>query len=199
MTTTTRDVKKAAPASPEPARPTGLRRVSTAGYWFAFLIALGGVVVGLAWGLSAYRGLQEQIDAFSRVETPGEAAVRLDGSVGQVIYYEGPGSVSLQELDVRITDPEGDVVPSDTYESDLRYDAPNGVVGRAIGTFQASTQGVYEVTVGGAALRGARVAVGASIAGSELGRIIGALLLVSTAVAASLVLAIVTSLRRSRR
>src|SRR5918996_209778 len=179
MTTTSDNLKTAWPVLPERPRPAGpVRRASTTGYWFALLLALGGVLAGLAWGLTAYGGLREQIDEFSRLEAPGEAAVRIEGADGHVIYYEGRGSVSLQDLDVRITDPKGVVVPADAYEADLRYDAPNGVVGRAVGTFQTSTPGRYEVTIGGAAPQGAHVAVGGSIASSKLGSIIGALVLV---------------------
>jgi hypothetical protein len=175
-----------------------VRRASTAGYWIALLIGLGGLVGGLAWGLTAYRGLQEEIDGFARLTVPGEAVVPIEASGGQVVYYEGPGSPSLQDLDVRIMGPGGAHVPVDVYDADLRYDAPDQVVGRAIGTFQAATPGRYGIVVG-AAPQGSRVAVGGSIASSKLGSIIGALLLVVAAGAAGLVLAVVTGIRRSRR
>jgi hypothetical protein len=182
---------------PQPVRPTaGVPPASRAGYWIAILIALVG---GSAWGLTAYGGLQEEIDSFTRVAVPGEAVVRIEEAGGHVIYYEGPGSPTLSELNVRVNAPGGTVVAVGTYGADLRYDAPDHGVGRAIGTFKASTAGRYEVIVGGIAPRGALVAVGDSIADSKLGSILGALLLVVVAGGAGLVLAVVTSIRRSRR
>lgn len=200
MAVTSANSKIAGTGLPQPVRPTaGVPRASRTGYWIAILIALAGLVGGSAWGLTAYRGLQEEIDSFARVAVPGEAVVRIEEAGGHVIYYEGPGSPSLSQLDVRVNAPGGAVVAVGTYGADLRYDAPDNGVGRAIGTFQASTAGRYEVNVGGTAPSGALVAVGDSIADSKLGSIIGALLLVVVAAGAGLILAVVTNIRRPRR
>lgn len=185
---------------PEGPRPTGgVRRPSAVGYWIGGLIALAGLVAGFTWGLTAYGDLQDEVDQFARVAAPGEAIVGIEDLGGKVVYYEGLGARSLSDLDVRITAPDGTVIAVDPYDADLRYDAPNDTVGRAIGTFEASATGRYAVTVAGTAPRGAQVAVGDSVAGSNLGSILGAVLLVLVAGAAGLVIAIFTGVRRSRR
>jgi hypothetical protein len=115
----------------------------------------------------------------------------------QVLYYEGSGAPSLGKLGIRVSDPQGAGVRVRGYAGDLRYDAPGGVVGRAVGTFDAATPGDYQVTVGGEA-EGAQVAVGESFVAKTVAAALAVVALVFLTLGGSLVLVVVTLVRRSR-
>jgi hypothetical protein len=173
------------------------RRPSTAGYRLAVVIAVMGLVAGAAWGITAYLGMQRQIDDFVRVSIPGQAVVSIPEAGGRVLYYEGPESISLTDLAPHVRAPDGTAVRVQDYGLDLRYDAPGGGVGRAIGAFEADSPGRYEVRIDGTAPPGAEVAIGETIANSKLGSIVGAVLLILGSLGAGVVLTIVTAIRRS--
>lgn len=173
------------------------RRPSTAGYWLAVVIAVGGLVAGAGWGITAYLGMQRQIDDFARVGVPGQAVVSIPKAAGRVLYYERSESISLRELAPQVKAPDGTPVRVEAYGLDLRYDAPGGGVGQAIGTFEADSPGRYEVRIDGIAPPGAQVAIGEPIANSKLGSVVGAVLLILGSLGVGVVLTIVTAVRRS--
>jgi hypothetical protein len=173
------------------------RRPSTAGYWLAVVIAVVGLVAGAGWGITAYLGMQRQIDDFVRVGVPGQAVVSIPEAGGRVLYYEGSGSISLTDLAPQVRAPDGTAARVENYELDLRYDAPGGGVGQAIGTFEADSPGRYEVRIGGTAPPGAEVAVGETIASSKLGSVVGAVLLIFGSLGIGAAVTIVTAVRRS--
>lgn len=76
-------------ASPVPATPSTAagRRPTTAGYWLAVAIVIAGLVAGLTWGLTAYRGYQNDIDRFARVPATG-GPITLTQAGERTIYYE---------------------------------------------------------------------------------------------------------------
>lgn len=173
------------------------RRPSTAGYWLAAVIAVVGLLAGVGWGITAYLGMQRQIDDFVRVGVPGQAVVSIPEAGGRVLYYEGSESISLTDLAPQVRAPDGTAVRIEDYDLDLRYDAPAGGVGQAIGTFEVDSPGRYEVRIDGTAPPGAEVAVGESIASLKLGSLVGAVLLILGSLGLGIVLTIVTAVRRS--
>jgi hypothetical protein len=179
-------------------RPEGdRRRPSTAGYWLAVVIVIVGLLAGVGWGLAAYLGMQRQIDDFVRVGVPGQAVVSIPEAGERVLYYEGSGSISLTDLAPQVSAPDGTAVRVEAYDLDLRYDAPGGGVGQAIGTFEADSPGPYEVRIDGTAPPGAEVAIGETIANSRLGSVVGAVLLILGCLGVGVVLTIATAVRRS--
>jgi hypothetical protein len=173
------------------------RRPSTAGYWLAVVIPVVGLLAGAGWGITAYLGMQRQIDDLVRVGVPGQAVLSIPEAGGRVLYYEGPESISLRDLAPQVRAPDGTAVRVEGYDLVLRYDAPGGGVVQAIGTFEADSPGRYEVRIDGTAPPGAEVAIGETIANSKLGSVVGALLLILGGLGVGVVLTIVTAVRRS--
>ncbi|MFB3739037.1 MAG: hypothetical protein ACE14W_08735 [Candidatus Velamenicoccus archaeovorus] len=178
--------------------PPEIAKASRAGYLAAAVIAAVALAVGLVWGLSAYRSVPDRVDGFARAEIPGEAVVVLPARTGRILYYEGPGSVSLAQLGVEVTDPSGASIAVRPYVTDLRYEAPDEVVGRAVGTFDAVAEGRYRIAANGDAPRSGILAVGGSVAGTSIGALVGALLVVLLGLGVAAGLAVLTSIRRSR-
>ena len=173
------------------------RRPSTAGYWLAVVIVVVGLLAGVGWGLAAYLGMQRQIDDFVRVGVPGQTVVSIPEAGERVLYYEGSESISLTDLAPQVSAPDGALVRVEAYDLDLRYDAPGGGVGQAIGTFDVDSPGPYEVRINGTAPPGAEIAIGETIANSRLGSVVGAVLLILGSLGVGVVLTIVTAVRRS--
>ena len=179
-------------------RPEGdRRRPSTTGYWLAVVIPVVGLLAGAGWGITAYLGMQRQIDDFVRVGVPGQAVLPIQEAGERVLYYEGSESISLTDLAPQVSAPDGTAVRVVNYDLDLRYDVPGGGVGQAIGTFAADSPGRYAVRIDGTAPLGAEVAVGETIANSKLGSVVGAVLLILGSLGVGVVLSIVTAFRRS--
>ena len=187
---------RAATMPPPPTPTVATRRPSRAGYAWAAVIAIAGVAVGVVWGATTYIGMQDRIDGFARASIPGETSVFVAEAGGRVVYYEGPGEMPLVALDVRVTSPSGDDVAVGTYGADLRYDAPGGQVGHAVGTFDAPVPGPYTVVSSGTAPPGSALAVGPSIPTSTFASIVAAVLLVLGSLAAAATLVVVTAVRR---
>ena len=82
-------------------------RASTFRYWLAGVIAVVGLVSGVALGLSSYRDWQRHIDTFDRVTVPGAMTVQLDEADGRVLYYEGDDNIRFDDLTIIVTDPAG--------------------------------------------------------------------------------------------
>ena len=173
------------------------RRPSTAGYWLAVVIPVVGLLAGAGWGITAYLGLQRQIDDLVRVSVPGQAVLSIQEAGERVLYYEGSESNSLTDLAPQVSAPDGTLVRVEAYDLDLRYDAPGGGVGQAIGTFEGDSPGPYEVRINGTAPPGAEIAVGETVANSRLGSVVGAVLLILGSLGVGAVLTIVTAVRRS--
>jgi hypothetical protein len=178
-----------------PAPPSAPRRPTKLGYAVGALIAVMGLFSGLAWGFSAYGSYLDDAAAFPRVSVPGTEVVRLPAG-DHVVYYEGLGPLP-SELEVTIVDAEGATVRTARGTGDLRYDAPDGTVGRAFSEFTLSSGGVYGVTVE-ALPEAAHVAIGEGLPGSTIVSVVGALAVILASGAVGLLLMVVTAIRRAR-
>jgi hypothetical protein len=190
------DTRPDVATTPLPLPPPTSRRSRRGGYLLAAFIAVVGVALAAVWGVTAYASMQGHIDDFARTGIPGRVTVDVASPGGRVIYYEGVGEMPLVALDVKVVGPDGDAVHVGTYGADLRYDAPGGQVGHAVGTFDATSAGSYVVVSEGSAPVGATLAVGESIPASTFVAIIGATLLALAALGTAVVVAIVTAVRR---
>ena len=183
-------------AAVTPLPPAPRRRPKRVGYVTAALIAVVGLTLGAVWGVSAYASMHARIDDFARTGIPGRVTMDVSSPGDRVIYYEGIGEMPLVALGVRVVGPDGEAVHVATYGADLRYDAPAGVIGHAVGTFEATSAGSYVVTAEGSAPVGASLAVGESIPVSTIVAIIGGVFLVLGSLMTGAVVAIVTAVRR---
>jgi hypothetical protein len=181
---------------PPPLEALTSRPRSGAGYLWAVVIAVFGVTVGVAWGATTYLGMQRQIDGFARAAIPGEVTVRIADAGGRVLYYEGLGEMPLVALDVHVVGPNGRELRVGTYGTDLRYDAPGGQVGHAVGTFDARAPGRYRIETRGSAPPGSSLAIGESIPASRFAGIVGGVLVVLVSLGTAVVFVIVTAIRR---
>jgi hypothetical protein len=177
-------------SSAAPQRRT--RRPSSAWYAVGASVAAIGVSIALVWGFMAYTAYRDSIQGFERMLAPGTAELVL-GSGAQTIYVEGSGEATAGN--VSITTADGTAVPTSDYLGDLRYDAPDGSVGRAIATVSVPATGTYQVSASG--LTGT-VAIGPSVSSSMIASAVGSVFLAFGSIAAGAVIVIVTAVRRSR-
>jgi hypothetical protein len=184
-----------AAVKPLPPPPTP-RRSRRWGYLVAALIAVVGVTLAAVWAVSAYASMQARIDDFARSGIPGRVTLDVTSPGGRVLYYEGAGEIPLVALDVLVVGPDGGAVHVGAYGADLRYDAPGGLVGHAVGTFDATSPGSYVVVTEGSAPIRATLAVGPSIGVSTSVAVVGAALIVLASLATAVVVAVVTAVRR---
>ena len=121
--------------------PTG-RRLS---YGLAVLVAVVVVTTATVWGVTGVLDQVQQPERFVRADISTGFSLTLTQVGPHVIYYEGrdPTEVSADQLTV--VDAAQRSVPVRPYRLDLRYDAPGkpGVLGTAIGVFDADRTGVY--------------------------------------------------------
>jgi hypothetical protein len=178
------------------------RRPTVGGYWVGGAIAMTGFVVAATWGAFSIVNLYDRVESFPRTAVPGSFVLQLDAGAERVIFYEQPVGTrmqSLADLRVTVTGPDGNVAV-DRYLADLRYDLPGAseTIGRAVGTFNATIRGSYEVTAVGSAPHGGAITVGESFAVSVIGSVLGAVALLVLTGFTGLAIVVVTAVRRSR-
>ena len=169
---------------------------SIAGYLLAALLAVAGIVAGVALIVSGIRSYIDKVEGFERFPVPDSRAVELDDG-GHSIYFERPGLDSeeaLPAISVSVTGPDGDPVPLDDYDSDVSYSV-SGHDGRGVFTFRADEAGLYTVQADGS---DAEVAVGRGIGARFAGSVVAGVATLLLAPVLGAVLALITFLRRSR-
>jgi len=144
-----------------------------------------GIVAAILFGVLGFVGIANTVDDFARV-SPGSDTVRID-SRGEYVIYSEDGSFFV---DVQVTSPDGEVVRTNRYLTDLTYEF-NGRTGRAISTFQATDTGRYTVTTT------SDVAVGKSVAGDLIRTILIPFLIAGLGFLLGLIVIIVTAVKRS--
>jgi hypothetical protein len=169
------------------------RKPSRAWYAVAAAIAVIGLVVGLAWGLTTYFDYRDEIQGFARMRAPGASELALDGGP-QTIYFEGSSASTPTATDVHVTSASGSLVPTEAYVGDVRYDAPDGSVGKAIATIVVPAPGTYRVVVDGPA---GSVAFGRAVTSSMIVSVMGSIFLVFASLIAGIVIVVAVAIMRS--
>ena len=180
------DVRASIAQRPRQSKP------SSAWYVLGALIAAGGLVIGLVWGFMTYTGYRDDIQAFDRIQAPGTEQLVLDEGA-QTIYVEGTSEAAAG--DVTVTAPDGTAVPTSDYFGDVRYDAPDGSVGKAFATISVPAAGAYQVGVQGVS---GTIAIGPGVTGSMIASVLGAMFLAFGSLAVGVVIIVVVALRRSK-
>jgi len=163
----------------------------------AGFVAIVGLVAGIAWGYTVFTDYRAQVDAFDRAQIPGAVTVTVERAGERVVYLEGRRDAIVPDLQFSVTGPDGSRIAVQDYAGNLRYDTSDGHVGRAVATFDA-TPGVYLIRVAGAAVPGAKLAVGEGVAVSSIAGVVGALFVIGGALSFALALTIVTAVQRTR-
>lgn len=176
--------------------PTATAVPSTSRYWLAALIAILGLVAGVAFGVMSYRDSQDRIDDFDRVSIPGTMTVQLDEATGRVMYYEGDDTIPFNELSIAVTDPAGTPVNVSPYEGEMIYDTGDLTQGRAVATFDASEPGTYEIAVSG--VDSGQLVVGESFSGRALPGLLAGLAIAGLSVTVGSLLWLRTFIKRSK-
>lgn len=145
-----------APGQAERTRPARPRRPARSRYWWAALLAVGGLVLALAAATVTQAAMTSRADGFLRAAVPGELAVPADRGRTYYVYAEG---TLWRHPSVRVTDPDGRTVALTPAAAGPLYDH-GGSGGSAIGTFHAGQAGVYRVAVSTGATAQGDFAVG---------------------------------------
>jgi hypothetical protein len=170
---------------------------SIVGYVAAILVAITGIVGGIALIVGGIRDYIDKVEGFERVDVPGSAQVSLEDVGGYSIYFERPGLDSedaLPSISVAVTAPDGSSVDLDRYDTDVSYSV-SGYDGRGVFTFRADSTGNYEVRTDGPE---GQVAVGRGIGARFAGAVVAGVGTLLLAPVLGAVLALITFLRRSR-
>lgn len=170
---------------------------SIVGYVLAVLVAVAGIVAGVALVVSGIRSYIDKVEGFERLPVPGSEEVRLDEEGGYSVYFERPGledEDALPAISVSVTAPDGSTLDLDPYDTDVSY-AVSGHDGRGLFTFRAPEAGAYEVRADGF---GGELAVGRGIGARFAGAVVAGVATLLLAPLLAGVVALVTFLRRSR-
>ena len=175
---------------------TPARKLGSAWYLVAALVAVVGLIGGLAYGFNSYQDSQRQLDNLARVSIPGTLTVSIPQPTGRVLYYEGSDSTSLADLAITVTDPTGTDVSVARYEGDLVYETLDLTTGRAVSTFDAQVPGRYTVAVAGAGT--GQLTVGGNYAEQALPGVLTGLGIAGLSIAAGFLIWLLTFISRHR-
>ena len=170
---------------------------SAIGYVTAVLLAIAGIVAGIALIVSGIRSYIDKVEGFQRVPVPGTGEIDLRDDGGYSIYFERPGLEDedpLPSLTVSVTGPDGRELDLDRYGTDVSYDVSR-FDGRGLFTFRADQPGLYVVRTDGS---DGEVAVGRGIGARFAGAVVAGVGTLLLAPVLGALLALVTFLRRSK-
>lgn len=170
------------------------RRPARSRYWLAALVGIAGITVAFGCALAAQAALSSRADGFLRTSVPGEITVRVEHAATYYVYAEG---TLWRHPSVRVTDPAGRAVPVKATSSGPHY-YHGGSGGGAIVTFDATRAGDYRVAAAtGTAVQGDFAVGGRFPLWLRLSDA-GVLTLMVLSVGSSVVLVVVTAIRRRR-
>lgn len=173
--------------------------MTPSGLWYvvAGVLAVVGIIGGVALIISSIVTYTDRIDNFARVDIPGSSTVQLDGTGGYSVYYEhefASERFNSSSVDVEITAPDGSPVDLERYSSEVTYTSGDHS-GRALYSFQADEPGAYQVNVNG---NGGILAIGRGVGRGLAGGIVGGIAVGFLCVVAALVIVIVVALKRGK-
>jgi hypothetical protein len=181
-----------------PAHYSVKRKPSAAYYWLAVVVILIGLAGAGIWIATTALNVVDDVAGFSRNSVPGSVFVSVDTPHTMLVFYEGDASVTMRDLDLKVTGPQGQSVAVKTYDLHLQYEAPLGGLANAVASFQTEEPGQYQVATAYANERGAELAVGPSFTKSVVTVVVGAIAIGLVTLAGAIALIIVTYTRRSR-
>jgi hypothetical protein len=172
------------------------RRPSKAWYWVAAAIVLLGVSTGVAWGALTTLRTHERAQDLPRTGLPGRLEVRAVGGTSTLIFFEGEGKPSPEDLGLTVTGPDGSPVTVRPYDLGMEYEIA-GCTGTPVASFSASSAGTYTVTAQKPSGAGA-ISVGDNFVRAQAVNIVGALALIAASITLGLVIVAVAIVKRSQ-
>ena len=171
------------------------RRPSRAWYGVGAAIVLLGVAAGIAWGTLATLRTHERAQGLPRTGLPGRLEVRAAAGTSRLIFFEGEGKPSPEDLGLSVTGPDGSKVPVRPYDLRMDYEIA-GWTGTPVASFSASSTGTYAVA---AQKSGAGdIAVGDNFVRAQAVTVVGALALIGASITLGLVTVGVIIVKRSQ-
>jgi hypothetical protein len=171
-------------------------------------LAIAGVLVAIVWAFAGYLMLHSRLGGLQRAGVPGQMVINVPDAEGLTVFYEdptGPGgflvhagstnTLTNPPVDVTITGPSGQPIPTASYQRDLRF-THDGRTVTAVATFQAPTAGAYTLQTTGEVPPAAQVSVGHVI---DVGLLASTAAAIGLFVAALLVLVVTALIRASTR
>lgn len=187
-----------------------VRRSRTGWITAVIWLSVVGLIGAIVWGFFGYQGLQHRLAAMPRTAVPGQVAVQVPEPGTLTIYYEDPSAggafvvqssgtntLSPSPIDITVTGPSGQTVPTTPYQRDLRFDF-DGRIATAVATIDASVSGTYTIAVSGTVPATARVSVGDVIDVGLIAGAAGAIILFVASLLALLAMVVVIAIRRAR-
>ena len=176
--------------------PRTRRRPSRAWYWVAAAIVLLGVAAGIAWGTLATLRAHEQAQDLPRTGLPGRLEVRATAGDSTLVFFEGEGKPSPEDLGLTVTGPDGSQVPVRPYDVRMEYEIA-GWTGTPVASFSAPSTGTYSIAAQKSS-RAGDISVGDNFLRAQVVDIVGALALIGASITLGLVIVVVIILRRSQ-
>lgn len=174
--------------------PVAPQKLPKAGFIWGPIIFVVTAIIGISMFATSFIVLANSITDFRSVDAGQTVEMRL-GTGEWFVFGGGPSRSALREVNVYITDANGDVVTpkpsSDTYSAEndgMRYES--------FGSFDVTTAGVYSVEVQGPV--GTNAKIGQISLGSFLALLIGGIVIGAIGFVVALILLIVTAVRRGR-
>ncbi|MGA7271757.1 MAG: hypothetical protein WB239_11855, partial [Acidimicrobiia bacterium] len=186
------------------------RRPSTGWIKAVLWLSVAGLVGAIVWGFFSYQSLQDRLAAMPRTAVPGQVAIQVQDPGTLTIFYEDPtagGTFVVQSnatstltpspVQLAVTGPSGESVPTSPYQRDLRFDYDGRIV-TALATIDPSASGTYTIDVSGTVPSTARISVGDVVDFGLIASAAGAIVLFLGSLLALLVTVVMTAVRRSR-
>jgi hypothetical protein len=174
---------------------TTRRRPSKTWYWAAAAIVLLGVAAGLAWGTLATLRTHERAQVLPRVGLPGRLEIRATAGTSTLIFFEGEGKPSPEDLGLTVTGPDGSEVPVRPYDLRMEYEIA-GWTGTPVASFSPSSTGTY--TVAAQTSGAGDISVGDNFVRAQAVNIVGALALIGSSITLGLAIVVVVIVKRSQ-
>jgi hypothetical protein len=172
------------------------RRPSKAWYWTAAAIVLLGVSAGVAWGALATLRAHERAQDLPRTAIPGRLEVSAVGGTSTLIFFEGEGKPSPEDLSLTVTGPDGSPVTVRPYDLRMEYEIARWT-GTPVASFSASSTGTYSVAAQKSSGAG-DISAGDNFVRAQALNIVGAVALIGASITLGLVIVAVIIVKRSQ-
>ncbi|MCX4091484.1 hypothetical protein [Nocardia sp. alder85J] len=184
-----------------PAPPSRPPRKKPSGWWIVagIVVIVAGIVGAVTVGVGGFTRMTNTVDHFQRVAVPGSGDLQLSAGHDYTGYLEFSGASSgdtSQGVRVRLTGPDGQVVPMHDYGSNVTYQM-GGHEGRAEFSFRVGQDGQYHLLTDGGP--DVTVAVGGGLGSSIAGTVVLALVLGLGGIFPGIAVVVIVAVLRSIR
>lgn len=187
-----------------------VRRPSTGWISAVLWLSVAGLIGAIVWGFFGYRGLQDRLADLPRSAVPGQISIQVQEPDTLTVFYEdraaggafvvqssGTNTLTPSPVQLSVTGPSGESVPTSPYRRDLRFDYDGRIV-TALATIDPSASGIYTIDVSGTVPSTARISVGDVVDFGLIANLAGAIVLFLGSLLALLVAVVMAAVGRGR-